>query len=428
MPQLCQISSCSSISIALCLCCNQYICRDHFIEHDHLLRMKLNNLTKEINEIDTQFKTFDIEKIDNDWMEKLDQWRFDSYEIIDRFYEKKYEEFNDYIQQILNKHEDDIIQLKFKAAKMINSQQTTIDNLKFLTSDIQILQKQINQLKHMSFELHIDSLILKDDSINISISSPYSIELLPPYEIIDRLPLTSDAICSNNQYLLIHQSSRLYFLDKNLSIINESLWPYHCIRDICWSDALNSFILLTSDDVYLVEQEKFSIERIQTIEGQSWQSCTCSKTCLYLSKDSWNSSIEEFSLIPSIKFLQRFETGDKKQRIDSIEYNNETLALVINDQAKRDIFIELRSLKTFDRLWLCRFSIEYSERKLQCCLMMCNAWMVADWGSSSIFHLTENGKIKETIKSKNEIRYIHLFGTPNKLIISTNNSINFHCL
>ena len=425
MPQLCQISSCDSISIALCLCCNQYICRDHFIEHDYLLRTKLNDLTENINEIDTQFKSFDIQKMNNDWIKKLDQWRFDSYEIIDQFYEKKSKEINDYIQQIFNKHEDDIKQLKFKAAKMINLQQTTTNNLELLNSDIQILQKQINQLKHISIQFHIDSLIIKDDLINISISD--SIELLPPYQIIDRLPLSSDAICSNNQYLLFHQNSRLYLLDENLSIIDEKPWVYHCIRDICWSDRLNSFILLTSDDVYLIEQETFSIKHIPTIEGRFWQSCTCSNTCLYLSNDLWNSSMEEFSLTPSIKFLQRLETGNEKQRIDSIEYNNETLALAVNDQIKQEIFIELRSLTTFDRLWLYRFSIEYSERKIQCCLMGSNSWLIADWGSSSIFHLTENGEIKDMIKSKNEIRYIHVFET-NKLIISTNDSINFHRL
>jgi hypothetical protein len=199
---------------------------------------------------------------------------------------------------------------------------------------------------------------------------------------------------------------------------------------MCWSKILNSFFLITFDDIYLVEQDTFKIEHIKTIQGRFWQSCTCSNTCLYLSKDTWNSSIEEYCLIPSIKFnkyYERLETKIPKQRIDSIEYNNETLALVINDQSKQDIFIELRSIITFNRLWLCRFSIEYSERKLQCCSLTCQSWMVVDWGTSSIFHLTENGNIKELIKYKDKIHYIHLFGT-NKLIISTNDSINFHCL
>jgi hypothetical protein len=43
---------------------------------------------------------------------------------------------------------------------------------------------------------------------------------------------------------------------------------------------------------------------------------------------------------------------------------------------------------------------------------------------SSIFHITENGNIKEIIKYKHKI---HLFEM-NKLIISTNDSINFHHL
>jgi hypothetical protein len=65
----------------------------------------------------------------------------------------------------------------------------------------------------------------------------------------------------------------------------------------------------------------------------------------------------------------------------------------------KKFFIKLRSLTTFDRLWLRGFSIEYTERKLQCCLTNWNVRMVADWGSSSILHITENGNIKEIINS-----------------------------
>jgi hypothetical protein len=228
----------------------------------------------------------------------------------------------------------------------------------------------------------------------------------------------------------MHQNSNLYLIDQNLIVIHETKWPNNWIRDMCWSQILNSFFLITSDYIYLVEQNTLSIKLIKTIEGRFWQSCTCSNTSLYLSKDIWNSSIEEFCLKPSIEFIkhcERIEAKDQKQRIDHIECNNDTMALVINDQTKEEIFIELRSIKNFDRLWFCRFFIDYSERKIQCCLFNYNTWIVADWGTSSLFHITENGNVKEIIKYKYQIRDIHLFGT-NKFVISTDDRIHFHKL
>ncbi len=250
------------------------------------------------------------------------------------------------------------------------------------------------------------------------------------YQIIDRIPLSSDAIASNNQYLLLHQNSNLYLIDENLFKIQKRKWPNDWIRDMCWSQILNCFFIITINNVYLVEVNSLSIKHIQIIQGRFWQSCTCSNTSLYLSKDTYNSSIEEFSLKPSIEFIkhcERTEMKDQKQRIDSIEYNNGTLALIINDQSKQEIFIELRSIINFDRLWLYRFHIEYSERKMQCCLFNYDAWIVVDWGTSSIFHITNDGNLKEMIKYKFQIRYINLFGT-DKLVISTNDSIHFHKL
>jgi hypothetical protein len=419
--------------MAACICCNQYLCRDHFIEHDYFFRSKLNDLTGQINKLDSQFETFDINKITSNYLIKLDKWRDDSYEAIEKFYEKKCAEIHRYINEILNKQEEEILDLRLKIAKMVNLQQTTNNNLKLLTSNIENLQQQINQIENISIQIDINSLIINDNLININISNSYQSDLSKlssPYQIMDRVPLSSDAIASNNQHLLLHQNSNLYLIDENLFIIQETKWPNDWIRDMCWSQILNCFFIITINNVYLVEEKTLLIKHIQTIEGKFWQSCTCSDTSLYLSKDKWNSSIDEFSLKPSIEFIkhcERTEVRNNKQRIDSIEYNNGTIALVINDQTKQEIFIELRSIKNFDQLWLCRLSIEYSERKMQCCLLSYDIWMVVDWESSSIFHLTNNGNLKQIIKYKFPIRYINLFGK-NKLIISTNDSIHFHKL
>jgi len=403
------------------------------VEHDYLFRSKLNNLTEQINEITSQLELFDINQMTSESLIKLDKWRLDSYQIIDKIYEKKCQELKNSIHEIFNQQDKEINDLRLKLAKMVNVQQTTNNNLKLLTSNIKNLKQQINEIEHISIQVNINSLIIKDNLIDINISNPYQSDLSKlssPDQIIDRTPLSSDAIASNNQCLLVHQNSNLYLIDENLFVIQEKNWTNDWIRDMCWSQILNCFFIITINNVYLVEENTLSIKSIKTIQGKFWQSCTWSDTSLYLSKDTWNSSIDEFSLKPSIKFIkhcERTESRDNKQRIDSIEYNNGTLALVINDKSKQEIFIELRSIKTFDRLWLCPFCVDYSERKMQCCLFRHDAWIVADWESSSLFHINKDGILKKIIKYQFQIHYIKLFGT-NKLIISTNDSIHFHKL
>lgn len=433
MPQSCSIPTCVSTSIGACLCCNRYLCRDHYVEHDYLLRSKLNNLTEQISKLSHQLERFDSQKFIDSFCLTLDKWRLDSYKIIDNFYNKKCEEIHQYINEILYKQEEEIHDLRLDLAKMINIQQTSDNNLKLLTSNMENLQEQINQIERISIKININPLIINENLIDINISNPIEFDLSKissPYQIIDRQPLSSDAVTSNNQYLLLHQNSSLYLIDENLCIIQDKKWPYDWIKDMSWSQILNSFFILTTNNIYLVEQNSVSIKHIQTIQGKHWQSCTCSDTSLYLSKDSWNSSIEEFSLKPSIELIkqrERIESKNEKQRIDSMKYNNETLVLTINDRSKKEIFIELRSTTTFDRLWLYRLSTEYSERKMQCCLFSYNTWMIADWETSSLYHITNNGNLKKLIKYKHHIHYINLFGK-NKFVISSNDSIHFHRL
>jgi hypothetical protein len=169
MPQMCSISTCDSPSIATCLCCNEYLCRDHYIEHDDSLHLKLNDLTEQINKLASRLEAFNINKITSDFIIKLDKWRSDSYRFIDNFYNKKCQELHDYINEILNKSEEEMINLRLKIAKMVNVQQITDKNLKLLTLNIKNLQEQINQIEHISIPFNIDSLVINDNLIDINI-------------------------------------------------------------------------------------------------------------------------------------------------------------------------------------------------------------------------------------------------------------------
>ena len=153
MSQPCAIQDCKRASRTLCHCCDQNLCRDHFNEHDDLLNFQLNPLTDEINALADRLTAINIDKIINDSRQKLNQWRIDSHKIIDQFYEKKCQELKHYLNEIVNKPEQEILDLRLKIAKMINMQQTTNDNLKELTSNIQTLKQQIAILEDLNIRI-----------------------------------------------------------------------------------------------------------------------------------------------------------------------------------------------------------------------------------------------------------------------------------
>lgn len=429
MSQSCAIVTCKRASRTLCQCCNQYLCRDHFIEHDDLLNLKLNPLVDQINQLADRLTGFSIDKILNNPLEKLDKWREDFHRIIDLYYQEKCEELHGFIDKILNQQRLDITEIRIQISDLIDKQETTQNHIKSLTSSIEILKQKMNQIEQMSIKVNRNPFMIDKDLINFVQSKAHQLDLSTlqsPSYIITRSDKSSTALANNDRYLLIHQNSNLCLINDELEIIKQNEWIYDSIIHMCWSSISNSFILITAFDVFLVSEDLISIKHVETIEGRFWQSCACSNTSLYLSTGAWDSSIREYSLTPSIKFVKHWKTTEK-QRIDNIVYNNKTLALTINDGFNQTKVFELRSIESFNRLWSCRIDIDYTETVIRCCLLTFNEWLVIDWKTSKLFHLTNHGQVKECFTYKSEPLYTNLF-LSNVLVISTNKNINFHKL
>jgi polyhydroxyalkanoate synthesis regulator phasin len=433
MSQSCAIAVCKRASRALCQCCNQYLCRDHFIEHDDLLNLKLNPLVDQINELADRLTGFDLNKLRNSSLEKLNQWREDYHHNVEIYYEQKCEEVNRFIEKILNTQREEIAQIRLQISELIDKQETTHNDIKSLTSSIDILKRKMNEIEQMSIKINITPSIINNDLINFTETKPHQLDLstLPsPSHVIPRSDKSSTALASNDQYLLIHQNSYLCLINDEFSITKQRQWTSDSIIHMCWSSTLNSFILITAFDVFLISEDLLSIKCVETIIGRFWQSCACSNTSLYLSTGAWDSSIREYSLTPSIKFIKHWKLTEnriQKQRIDNIVYNNKTLALTINNEFNQMKFLELRSIDTFNRIWSCRIDIDYNETVIRCCLLSYNEWLVIDWKTSKLLHITNNGKVKECCSYKSEPLYTNCF-LSNVLVISTNKTINFHKL
>ena len=433
MLSLCDLCTCESFSVAQCRCCQRSLCRDHFVEHDDSIRVQLNELTTRIDVLIEQLETFDVTQIGADALNELLKWRINSYQAIDQFYESKRSEINQYVAHVLHQQEKETEDLRLQIIKLINIQRTTDNDLKCLTSTTEILKEKMAEIEHMFIQADIYPLTIDEHVVNLKISSSLpiqSIDLSSPPQRIERLPLSSDATASSHRYVLLHQNSNLSLVDEDQCLIGEKKWPYDWIRDMCWSSTLNSFIIVTSTDVYRVEETTLSIERLTTIRGRSWQSCACSETSLFLCRDTWNSPVEEFRLLPSIKWVKawrRNPVSEDKQRVDRIAYQNGTCVLIVNNATTQEISIELRSSVTFDRLWTYRLDIDYSERKLQCCAFDSNKWMVSDWDTSNMFVIDKDGHVNRKIEYQYKIQHVTFLG-PKTLIVSTSRTFNFHKL
>ncbi|UJR27260.1 hypothetical protein I4U23_008555 [Adineta vaga] len=141
-----------------------------------------------------------------------------------------------------------------------------------------------------------------------------------------------------------------------------------------------------------------TINKVHSIPYQHWFSCTCSNSILYLSTKVYSSSILEFNLTNSMSFHKRWESPDtctKDEAIDGIFYHNDTLAIMISNDVRKFVRLELRSATTLIRIWSLPLDIIYNERQAyRFCLINRDEWIIADHTSSRLLHISNDGKLK----------------------------------
>jgi hypothetical protein len=432
MSQPCAIQDCKRASRALCHCCNQNLCRDHFNKHDDLLNSQLNPLTDEINTLADRLTAINVDRITNDSRQKLNQWRIDCHKKIDEFYEEKCKELDRYVNESVNQQRKAITNLRSKMSELIEKQETTKHDIDFLTSGIRTLDQQMNEIGKFQVQIDIRPLMIDSHLVHIRRSEIREFDLsnLPvPHQTIGRIRC-DNVVTSNDRFLLVHINENICLIDENLSIVKMSKWNKGSIADMCWSPTLARFITTTKKDILLIDENSCIPERIQAVEGNCWLSCECSNKSLYLSRNAWDSSILEYTLLPSIQFIKIWKTTHNlksEQRVDAIKYNNETLALVINDRSSRAKFMDLRSSKTFILLRLIQFDVSYNDNIIRCCSLDVNGWLLSDWFTSRLFHVTHEGKLEKTDIYEPAPNGMALFGS-NTLVILANDSVNFHQL
>ena len=89
MSTLCAFPACKRASRVLCYVCHESLCREHYDEHDHSFNLIINSLNDQLKECDDRLEELNNEELIENYLEKLDKWRDESYQTIDRLYEKK---------------------------------------------------------------------------------------------------------------------------------------------------------------------------------------------------------------------------------------------------------------------------------------------------------------------------------------------------
>lgn len=425
MSQTCAIPDCKRASRTLCHCCNQNLCRDHFNQHDDLLNSQLNPLADEVNALADRLTAINIPAISSDSLRALDQWRVNAHQTIDRIYENKCRELDQYVQETIGRQRKEVANLRSKIGKLIDKQETTREDINSLTSTIRMLEQQMTDIENDRVKIDIRRLEIDESIIRIGKPNAYRLDLstLPPATSTIGGNQMKFALANHDRFLLAYIDGHVCLIDENLSIIRKS--KQSSVDEMCWSPILQQFLMINDNNVYSIDPNTLTVKQIKDIQVGNYWTCGCSNKSLYLSQNTWNSTLLEFSLSPSIQLIKSWKTTDQEQRIDAIVYNNETLALTINHRSNQERLLELRSSQTFSRLWSIRVDVPYYSAVIRCCSLPQNEWLLCDWRTSTIFHITNEGKMERKFTYSPTPCNITLFRS-NILVVVTEKNINFH--
>ncbi|CAF0949127.1 unnamed protein product [Rotaria sp. Silwood1] len=405
MSQLCANEKCMRTSRWLCDCCQQYLCLQHLNEHNALLISTLNSLNDEINVLENRLETLNIDKAMVNSREKLEQWRQDCYKKIDCLFKQKCQEL-DLVNEAIDQQREELNRIRLKIPELINTQETTREDIDFLTSSIRQLEKNMHSIEQGCLTINTRPLVI--DDIFISVEHPAEQELdlstlSPVNKIIHRSEGSYRPFTVNDRYLLMHQQPNLCLFDTEMNIVKQTPWSYDAIQDMCWSSTLDRFIVLGKNSIYLINENTMSINNVYTMEERHWLSCTCSDIVLFACTNGRASSIMEFTLFPTIELIREWKhplTCTKHEFIVSTFYNNENLALMVVNVLDKSLRMELRYSKTLDRIWTLQLDISWAQKlAFRCCSLSCNEWLIVDHETGRLLQITKDGKLPKNSES-----------------------------
>ncbi|CAF1285221.1 unnamed protein product [Adineta ricciae] len=434
MSHPCDIANCRRISRALCHCCNQNLCRDHLNEHDDMLNSQLNPFADEVNQLSERLNCIDVRQLIAYDTEQLLCWREHSHRLVEDYFNYKQQELDEYVNKKIRQKIEDVQHLRGLVNECARKQDTTIDDLKSIASIITLLQKEITAMEQKSFRfninpLHIDQrLIQLEEEQNTKID--FSLATLGPcLHTINRSEDSAKPLATNHRVTLIHHDNHLSLLNNDMKVVKSILWPSVWIWDMCWSSTLARFFIITRTDIFMLDETTMSLEQVTIGHELCLCSCSCSETSLYVTTNELASSIYEFSLKPTISIVNRWQPADLCQvdeKIQDMVFRRGTFGFILVNQTNHMKRLELRAAHTFEKLWTVQFNIvDPLDNLYRLCSFNYDEWLITDWKSSQLFHITNDGQVKSTC-TYDRIPYRCCQIGSDLLAISTRNGVSLH--
>ncbi|CAF3889040.1 unnamed protein product [Rotaria sp. Silwood1] len=205
----CVFSGCKRPSRALCICCQQCLCRDHLKEHYDLVNAQLPPLAHQINALSNQFNNGVL--LESSELTELKQWREDAHKTVDQFYERKYRQFEQVIQERKDKQKKELDRMRSNVNELIQEQEATQDQIDIMTESIRSLERDVNNLEHVHF--NINPLVIDDNLISVAQETASRDLLLVP-SMHQTMQSTPDRVMSNDKHQVEHQKRNSCFPGK----------------------------------------------------------------------------------------------------------------------------------------------------------------------------------------------------------------------
>jgi len=121
-----------------------------------------------------------------------------------------------------------------------------------------------------------------------------------------------------------------------------------------------------------------------------------------------------------------FSIRPNSECIESVASNDEEFVLMIRDKVEKSVRIELRSRITLNRIWSLPLNIVCNQdRRFNYCSLCSHGWLIADYETERLLHITGDEKIKKSTPYK-AIPYCVTLFNANILVVSRSGGINFH--
>ncbi|CAF2848148.1 unnamed protein product [Rotaria sp. Silwood2] len=426
--RICTTDSCKRAASVLCIGCEQDFCIVHLNKHSDSLITQCLQLTDVINRLFDQVKNSSMPQ--SVFLTELDQWCQEVHRKIDKFCEKKKQEFEEISHKERNQQTTELARLRDQVTQFISEQEVTENFIDSIGDSIQLLQHQIDQFQSSHLILH--PLVIDNDLVAFYQQISSYNDLLPLSSPQRSIELKNNwySLAAKDNFLLVKNDSKLCIFDKQLNVVKETNWTHSVIVDMFWSKRLSQFIIICFENIFILDENSMTINQLPipwNRRMKSWSCGTCTSDYLFLSVQGVDPCMYKYTLLPSIQLIKEYRSPmffKEDERIQDLSSNKNLLAMIIANREKK-VRLDLCSSTTFQRKW----SIEFNEMAGlcagRCCMLSNNEWMMMNPYDSELLHISKDGKIIK--KSQYESSPIHavLLGN-NHLVIMTHKNINLH--